>query len=137
MESCWLPDELTRWRPDLRSGAAIGDQWVRVPPLPPLRLRYNSLPPVSPKGLRMSVSLTKIIDGAPAVTDALTNSQADMVSRLIEISRAPSENEASESWLKMDDAIAFLNDNAGEMSSLWAQALMHVHLCCFLRHRPV
>ena len=38
----------------------------------------------------------------------------DPVSRVIRISRAPSEKEAFESWLRMDDAIAFLNENAIE-----------------------
>ena len=39
---------------------------------------------------------------------------ADVIKRLIDISRAPSEKEAFESWLKLDDGVAFLKDNALE-----------------------
>jgi len=56
----------------------------------------------------------------------------DPVKRLTEISRAPLEKAAFESWLRMDDAIAFLKDNAREkefvMYASTGSALLHAVL---------
>jgi len=54
---------------------------------------------------------------------------ADTIKRLIDISDAPSEKEAFDAWLKMDDAVAFLKDNAQE-----GEFVVYASLPCMYLH---
>jgi hypothetical protein len=54
---------------------------------------------------------------------------ADPVRRLTEISKAPAEKEAFESWLRMSDAVAFLEDNALE-----GEFVMYASTGCMFMH---